>query len=105
MKKNYTPMAEIREELKNGDLKNFLDFDSFGRYEFARCEGCDGPILGYLEVKCSGKDGVRYRSEAIRLFESWLKRVSGFREAVRHEWNRMEEMRAGKFAKVVRLAL
>ena len=31
MKKNYKPMAEIEEELRNVDLDNFLDFDSFGR--------------------------------------------------------------------------
>ena len=44
-----------------------MDFDSIGRYEFLRFEGFDGPLLGHLEVKCSGKDGVRYGSEAMRL--------------------------------------
>ena len=29
MKKNYKPMAEIEEELRNVDLDNILDFDSF----------------------------------------------------------------------------
>ena len=81
-KKNYKPVAEIEQELRNVDLDDFIDVDSFGRYEFARCEGCDGPLLGHLEVKCNGKDGIRYRSEALRLFESWLKRVKGFRETV-----------------------
>ena len=41
-----------------------------------------GPLHGHLEVKCNGKEGVRYRSEAVRLFENWLKRESEFREAV-----------------------
>ena len=86
------------------ELDNFLDFDSFGRYEFARCEGYDGPLLGHLEVKCSGKDAVRYGSEAVRLFESWLKRKKGFREAVTTRQYKMkekeEEMTAGKFADV-----
>ena len=50
------------------DLENFLDFDLNGRYEFARCEGCDGLLLCHLEVKRSGKGSVRYRSEAVRCF-------------------------------------
>ena len=62
IKKNYKSVTEIEEELRNVRLENFLDFDSIRRYEFTRCEGCDGLLLGHLEVKCSGKDGVRYGS-------------------------------------------
>ena len=58
--KNYMSKTEIGGELKYVGLKNFLDFDSNGRYEFARCERCDGPLLGYLEPKCHGKEGERY---------------------------------------------
>ena len=83
------------------DLDNLLDFDLFGRYEFPRCESCDGPLLGPLEVKCSGKDKVRYRSEAVRLFESWLKRIKGFREAVIAK----QAMKAGKFAEALKIVL
>ena len=45
---------------KKIDLSNFLDFDDDSRYDFARCEGCDGSLLGHLEVKCCGKEGFRY---------------------------------------------
>ena len=51
-----------------------------GRYEFAKCEGCDGPLLGHQEVKC--RDGVRYDSEVVKSFEHWLRRINGFREKV-----------------------
>ena len=68
MKKNYRVSEEIEEELKNVDLGNFLDFDDDGRYEFTRYEGCDGPLLGHMEVKCLGKEGQRYRSETLKGF-------------------------------------
>ena len=58
-KKNHGTLEEIKAELKNVDLGNFLDFDYEGRYEFAKCEGCDGPLLGHLEVKCLGEKGER----------------------------------------------
>ena len=63
-------------------LENFLDFNTSDDFEFAKCEGCDGPLLGHLEVKCGEKQGVSYGSEVVRSFENWLKRVPGFREAV-----------------------
>ena len=44
-------MTEIEEELRNVGLDNFLDNDSIGRNEFARCEGYDGLLLGHIEVK------------------------------------------------------
>ena len=44
------------------NIDNFLEFDYGGRYKFARCEGCDGPLLRHLEVKCKGKEGARYES-------------------------------------------
>ena len=101
----------IEEELRNMNLENFLDFNRNGRYELARGEGCDGPLLGHLEVQCGSTEGVRYGSEAVR-----LNRVSGFREAVIARDNKMEEMRearenkkeeirAGKFVEAMKLAL
>ena len=63
------------------NLENFLDFDLNGRYEFAKCEGCDGPLLGHQEVKCRG-EGVRYDPEVVKSFEHWLRRINGFREKV-----------------------
>ena len=47
MKKNYRSASDIEEEFKNVDFGKLLDFDDDGRYEFARCEGCDGPLFGY----------------------------------------------------------
>ena len=44
MKKNYKLCSEIEEEMKNVVLENFLDFDFNGRYEFASCEDCNGPL-------------------------------------------------------------
>ena len=34
-----------------------MDFDDDGKYEFARCEGCFGPLLGHMEAKCREKEG------------------------------------------------
>ena len=51
MKKNYRSLEAIEGEFKNVNLENFLDFDLNGRYEFAKCEGCDGPFLGHQLVK------------------------------------------------------
>lgn len=46
IKKNYGVLQDIEAELKNVELGNFFDFDYKGRYEFAKCEECDGPLLG-----------------------------------------------------------
>ena len=54
MKKNYGAVSEIEVELKNVGIENFLDFNANDEFEFAMCEGCDGPLLGHLEVKCGG---------------------------------------------------
>ena len=60
MKKNYYPLEDIEAELKNVVLENLLDFNANDDFEFAKCEGCDGPLLGHLEVKHGKKQGVRY---------------------------------------------
>ena len=44
-------MEDIAEELKNLTLENFLDFDANDHFEFAKYEGCGGPLFGHLEVK------------------------------------------------------
>ena len=75
MKKIYRSLAEIEKYMNNVDIENFLEFDLNGRYEFARCKGCDGHLLGHLEVRCKGKEGARYESENVRLFENYLKRI------------------------------
>ena len=53
--KNYGLLTEIEEDIKNMDLENFLEFDLNGRYDFTRCEDCNGPILEHIKVICSGK--------------------------------------------------
>ena len=68
MKTNYRTATEMEEELRNNDLSNFLEFDDDGRYDFARCESCYGPLLGHLEVKCKG-EGIRYGSGAVTSFK------------------------------------
>ena len=70
MKKNYASMEDISEELKNVALENFLDFNANDDFEFAKCEGCGGPLLGHLEVKCGVKQKVRYGSELLKDFEN-----------------------------------
>ena len=79
-----------------------MDFVLNGRYKFARCEGCDGPLLGHQEVKC--KEGVRYDSEAVKSFEHWLKRISGFREAVIAR-NKKEKINVENLAEAMRVAI
>ena len=102
IKKNYRASEDIEEELKNVDLENFLDFNYEGRYDFTRCEGCDGPLLGHMEVKCQGKEGQRYRSEILKGFENWLKRVPGFREVVKARRVKREEKKIGQIAEAVK---
>ena len=68
-KKNYKKAPEIEEELKTVDLGIYLDFDDNRRYEFDKCEGCNGPLLGHIEVKCCGKQGSRYGNKAVKSFE------------------------------------
>ena len=46
-------------------LDPFLEFDDTGRYEFLKCEGLDRSLLGHLEVKCKGKEGVGYLRETV----------------------------------------
>ena len=77
MKKNYRSASEIEEELKHLDLWNFLDFDDNEKYEFARWECCFDPLLGHMEAKYNGKEGVRYTSEAVKSFGIWLKEYQG----------------------------
>ena len=110
---NYKKDSEIEEEMKNVVIENFLDFDVTGRYEFARCEDCNGPLIGHMKAKCPK---LAYDSEDMKKFENYLKRIKGFKEAVwaREKKNREEnekieikkaEIIAQKFAESVKLAL
>ena len=79
MKKNYKLCSEIEEEMKNIVIENFLDFDVSGRYEFASCEDCNGPLIGHMKAKCPK---LAYDDEDVKKFENYIKRIGGFKEAV-----------------------
>ena len=94
-------------------LKNLLDFDLNGKYQFSSCEDCNGPLLGHMKAKCPK---IGYGDEDVKKFENYLKRIGGFKEALwaRDKKNKeenekiklkKEEIRASKFAEAVRLAL
>ena len=90
-----------------------MDFDVTRRYEFARCEDCNGPLIGHMKENCPK---LAYDSEGMMKFENYLKRIKGFKEAVwaREKKNREEnekieikkaEIIAMKFVESVKLAL
>ena len=54
MKENYKNIDDIAQKFQNTVLNVLLDFDCNRKYEFIKCEICDRPILGHLEVKCQG---------------------------------------------------
>ena len=56
MKKNYLSMEDIEEVLKKETIECYLDFNANDDFEFTKCEGCDGPLLGHQEVKCAVKE-------------------------------------------------
>ena len=78
-KSNYKRESEIEEEIKNIVIENFLDFDVNGKYEFARCEDCNGPLMENMKVKCPK---LAYGEEDVKKFENYLKRIGGLKEAV-----------------------
>ena len=47
-------------------------------------------MLGYLEVKCNGKEGARYERKTVTLLDNYLKRIGGLKEAV---WTREKKKR------------
>ena len=105
MKKNYGSMDDIEAELKNVGLENFLDFKANDDFEFAKCEGCDGPLLGHLEVKCTVKEGVRYGLEVLKTFENWLKRIPGFRDQLKARQQKKDDIRATKIGEYVKIVI
>ena len=82
-----------------------MDFNNDGKYEFARCEGCFGPLLGHMEAKCNRKEGVRYGSKAVKSFYIWLKRLPGFRESIELKRKKRDEIRLGQIAEAVKVAV
>ena len=56
----------------------------YGRYEFARCEDCNG----HMKVKCPM---LAYGDEDVKKFETYLKRIGGFKEALWAREKRIEK--------------
>ena len=69
---NYKKDSEIQEELKNVNIENHLEFDYHGRFEFRKCEYCDGLLLGHLTQKCPKLD---YDEKVIKKSENNLKNL------------------------------
>ena len=52
-----------------------------------------------------GKQGQRYRTEILKGFENWLKRVFGFKEAIEARRMKREEKKIGQIAEAVKIAV
>ena len=73
MKKNYKKSEDITTDIQTHVLDEYLEFHNTGRYEFYKCESCDGPMLGHLQNKCRHKDP--YDERTVKSFENGLKRI------------------------------
>ncbi len=69
IKKNYLNQEDITKNIKAHGLKEYLEFKNTGEYEFFKCEDCEGPILGHIQVKCQDT----YEEWTVTKFEGWLK--------------------------------
>ena len=98
---------------KNIKIDNYLEFEVNSKYEFIRCEDCNGPTLGHLQVKCPK---IEYDEDVLSKFKNCLKRIWEFKEAVWAREKRKEEeddakemkkevLRAAKLVEVIKLAL
>ena len=79
MKSNYMKVRDIQEELKNVVIENYLEFENTGKYEFRKCEDCNGPMIGHLKPKCPK---VEYSEDDVMKFERYIKNIRGFQEAI-----------------------
>ena len=70
MKTKYKKLDEITIEIRNSEIENLLKFDGDGKYEYLKCETCDGPILGHQEPGCRSLNGTRYDGRMIKSFEN-----------------------------------
>ena len=78
MKNNYKKIDDITYKIRHSEIEDLVEFDNNGKYEFIRCETCDGPILGHIEAKCRNLEGIRYDEQIVKSFKHWLKRINGF---------------------------
>ena len=58
--------------MKNVVIENFLDFDVTGRYEFVRCEDCNGPLIGHMKAKYPK---LACGDEDVKELEDYFKRI------------------------------
>ena len=74
MKKDYKSDEDIINELIK-TLEVFVNFDRTwnGKYDFVRCEDCNGPTLGHRAEQCR-KNGERYEEEIVGRYETSMRR-------------------------------
>ena len=82
MKTNYKKLDDITIEVRNYEIEHLLKFDGNGKYEYLKCETCDGPILGHQESGCRSLNGIWYDGGIIKSFENWLDRIPLLQHAV-----------------------
>ena len=103
MKTKYKQLEEITAEIQNSDVETLLKFDGDGKYEFLKCETCDGPILGHQETGCRSLNGIRYNGRIVKSFENWLDRIPLLRNAVNDRQTRMKEAQAAEMGQTIRV--
>ena len=100
--KNYKQDSDIKNELADVKLDNFLDFDYSGNYEFLKCAYCDGPLLGHLEAKCPR---LEYDSGTVKRFEAYLKGLGEFRAGLEKRKREIKEQEMKSMASMVRMTV
>ena len=60
-------------------IENYLEFENNGKYEFRRCEDCNGPMIGHLKEKCPK---VEFSKDDVKRFERYIKNIGGFKEVL-----------------------
>ena len=76
-------MEVISTRIKAVGLRDYLEFDNTGKYQFLTCENCDGPVLGHITAKCRHiLEGESYDERTVAKFENWLKRIPELRKKI-----------------------
>ena len=105
IKTNYKKLKEIEDEVRKGDLEEYLKFDNNGRFKFYHCESCAGPVLGHLAAKCRGLNRQRYNEWTSKSFEDWLERTAEFRKAYAEREKERKKIQDEEQAKVFKRIL
>ena len=79
MRKDYKDDADIINELTNAP-EAVVDFDRTwnGKYEFVRCEDCNGHVLGHRAEKCRKNRG--YEEALVNKYETSMRKTVKIRE-------------------------